>query len=70
MATVPTRTEDPRLRAANRRTAVILVSIAVIFFLGIVFAKFMGDASTSMTVLGSAVLLFLVLAIGRNIFRK
>jgi uncharacterized membrane protein YbjE (DUF340 family) len=70
MARAPTRHDDPRLRAANRRTAVILVAIAVVFFLGIVFAKFMGDASTSMTVLGSAVLLFLVLAIGRNIRNK
>ena len=69
MAQSPAR-DDVRLRAANRRTALILVSIAVIFFLGIVFAKFMGDASTSMTVLGSAVLLFLVLAIGRNIWKK
>ncbi|MCC6194939.1 MAG: hypothetical protein IT518_10775 [Burkholderiales bacterium] len=58
---------DPRQRAANRRTALILASIAVVFFLGIVLAKFTGDAGTSMTVLGFAVLLFLALAIGRNL---
>jgi hypothetical protein len=58
---------DARVRSANVRTALVLASIALVFFLGIVFAKFMGDASTSMTVLGSAVLLFLVLAIGRNL---
>jgi hypothetical protein len=70
MAQTPTRVDDPRVRAANRRTALVLVAIAVIFFLGIVFAKYMGDAGTSMTVLGSAVLLFLVVAIGRSIRRK
>jgi hypothetical protein len=43
------------------------VSIAVVFFVGIMFAKYMGDATTGMTVLGAAVLLYLVLAIGRNL---
>ena len=61
------RPQDPRIRAANRRTAFVLASIALVFFVGIVFAKYMGDAGTSMTVLGAAVLLFLVLAIGRNL---
>ena len=58
---------DPRVRRANVRTALVLASIAAVFFLGIVFAKYMGDGSTGMTVLGSGVLLFLVLAIGRNL---
>jgi hypothetical protein len=58
---------DPRVRSANVRTALILASIAVVFFVGIMFAKYMGDASTGMTVLGAAVLLYLVLAIGRNL---
>ncbi len=58
---------DPRVRRANVRTALVLASIAAVFFLGIVFAKYMGDGSTGMTVLGAGVLLFLVLAIGRNL---
>jgi hypothetical protein len=58
---------DARVRRANVRTALVLASIAVVFFLGIVFAKFMGDGSTGMTVLGAGVLLFLALAIGRNL---
>jgi uncharacterized membrane protein YbjE (DUF340 family) len=58
---------DARLKRANVRTALALASIAVVFFLGIVFAKFLGDASTGMTVLGAAVLMFLVFAIGRNL---
>ena len=61
------RAADARLRSANVRTALVLASIALVFFVGIVFAKFIGDASTGMTVLGAAVLLFLVVAIGRNL---
>jgi hypothetical protein len=64
---VPSKPSDPRVRRANARTALILASIAVVFFVGIIFAKYMGDASTGMTVLGAAVLLYLVLAIGRNL---
>lgn len=58
---------NARLRRANLRTAFVLASIALVFFAGILFAKFIGDGSTGMTVLGAAVLLFLVLAIARNL---
>ncbi|MEO8751688.1 MAG: cytochrome oxidase small assembly protein [Casimicrobiaceae bacterium] len=58
---------DARLRSANVRTALVLASIAAVFFIGIVVAKFIGDTTTGMSVLGAAVLLFLVLAIGRNL---
>ena len=61
------RTDDARLRSANVRTAIVLLSIAAVFFVGILVAKFVGDTSTGMTVLGAAVLLFLVVAIGRNL---
>ena len=61
------RADPARLRSANVRTAIVLASIAAVFFVGIVVAKFIGDTSTGMTVLGTAVLLFLVLAIGRNL---
>jgi len=61
------RAPDARLRSANVRTALVLATIALVFFVGIVFAKFTGDAASSMTVLGAAVLLFLVVAIGRNL---
>ena len=61
------RADPARLRSANVRTAIVLASIAAVFFVGIVVAKFIGDASTGMTVLGAAVLLFLVVAIGRNL---
>jgi hypothetical protein len=61
------RAADARLRSANVRTALVLASIAAVFFVGIVVAKFVGDTSTGMAVLGAAVLLFLVVAIGRNL---
>jgi hypothetical protein len=61
------RADDARLRSTNVRTALVLASIAAVFFVGIVVAKFIGDTSTGMTVLGAAVLLFLVVAIGRNL---
>jgi len=54
----------------NTRTALILLSIALVFFFGIIFAKFVGDASTGMTVIGFAILLFLVVTIGRSVRRK
>jgi hypothetical protein len=62
-----TQTRAAQLRRANVRTAIVLAAIALVFFVGILFAKYMGDARTAMTVLGAAVLLFLVLAIGRNL---
>ena len=61
------RADDTRLRSANVRTALVLASIAAVFFVGIVVAKFIGDTSTGMSVLGAAVLLFLVVAIDRNL---
>jgi len=60
-------TQRDDLRAANKRTALALASIALVFFLGIVFAKWMGDGDSGMTVLGVAVLLFLVFAVVRSI---
>jgi hypothetical protein len=59
-----------KARNANVRTALILASIAVVFFFGIIFARYIGDASTGMTVIGFAILLFLVVTIGRNVRRK
>ena len=56
-----------RLRNANRRTAFTIAAIAVLFFAGVIAAQFVGDAATGMAVLGAAVLLFLCVAIGRNI---
>lgn len=56
-----------KVRAANVRTAAILFAIALVFFVGFIASRFMGDSATGMTVVGIAVLLFLVIAIGRNL---
>ena len=61
--------ERARQRAANLRTAWVLASIAAVFFVGIIASKFLGSPSTSIGVMGGAVLLFLVVAIGRNLRR-
>ena len=65
-------TPDPaarKLAAANRKTASILLSIVVVFFFGVFGARLLGSPVASVSVLGGAVLLFLVLAIGRHLRR-
>lgn len=73
MATVTSKPTQPsqaeRQRAANLRTALVLASIAVLFFFGIMAARYVGDGESGMTVLGIAVLLFLGVAIGRNLWK-
>ncbi|NDP42762.1 MAG: hypothetical protein GZ089_08620 [Aromatoleum sp.] len=56
-----------RRRSANLRTALILLSIALVFFFGIIASKLIGDPTASLGVIGAAVLLYLVVAIGRNL---
>ena len=65
----PAPDADParRLRASNRRTALTLASIAAVFFFGAIASKFMGGPTTGIGVVGAAVLLYLVVAIGRNL---
>jgi hypothetical protein len=58
-----------RLRASNRTTALVLASIAIVFFAGVIATKFMGGPAIGISVVGAAVLLFLVVAIGRNLRR-
>ena len=56
-----------QLKSANRRTALTLLSIALVFFVGVIAMHFVADATTGIAVIGTAVLLFLVVAIGRNL---
>ena len=56
-----------RLRAANRRTATLLFAIGAVFFFGFIASHVLADGATGITVIGLAVLLFLVVAIGRNL---
>jgi hypothetical protein len=68
---IDTGSHDPaipaELKAANRRTALALLSIALVFFVGVIAMHFVADATTGIAVIGTAVLLFLVVAIGRNL---
>ena len=63
------RRDDPAVRANIRRTAWILASIAVVFFLGVFATRFIGDASLAMTVIGGSVFAFLLFGIGRHLRR-
>jgi hypothetical protein len=59
--------EDAGRRAANKQTGLILGSIAVVFFFGVMAAQYFGTPTASIAVLGTAVLLYLVVAIGRHL---
>ena len=62
------KTEDgARLRSANLRTALAVGAIAVLFFVGVIAAQFVGNSMVGMSVVSAAVLLFLAFAIGRNL---
>jgi len=63
---MPTEITDKQ-RAANRRTGALLFAIAAVFFVGFIVTRFLPDTATGMTVVGVAVLLFLIVAIGRNL---
>ena len=58
-----------RLKAANRRTALMLFAIALLFFVGIIASRFIDSPLVSTGVIGGAVLLYLVVAIGRHLRR-
>ena len=54
-------------KAASRRIALVLLSIAVVFFGGVILAQYSGAPSVGIGVLGFAILGFLLVAIGRNV---
>ena len=58
-----------RLKAANRRTGLVLFAIAAVFFFGIILSRFIESPTVSIGVVGGAVLLYLVVAIGRHLRR-
>ena len=58
---------DARLRAANRRTGLTLLAIAVLFFVGIIATRLVDSPALSTGIIGGAVLLYLVVAIGRHL---
>jgi len=58
---------DARLRAANRKTGLTLLAIALLFFFGIIASRFIESEAVSIAVVGGAILLYLVVAIGRHL---
>jgi hypothetical protein len=57
-------------RAANLRTATILLSIAAVFFCGIILAQYSEEPEVAIGVMALAILGFLGVSIGRNIGRR
>jgi len=70
-APAPPITDDAaRQRRANVRLALTLATVVLVFFVGVIAAKFMGGYEAGLSIIGFAALLFLVVAIGRNLFGK
>ena len=67
MADQPRESDTRRLKAANRRTGLVLLAIALLFFFGIILSRFIESPAVSIGVVGGAVLLYLVVAIGRHL---
>ena len=55
--------------STNLRTALILTSIAVVFFGGIIAAQFMGGNAVGIGVLGFAIIGLLLVTVGRRLRR-
>ena len=75
MTGTPAETMQPNIRmaprrAANLRTATILLSIAAVFFCGIILAQYSDSPEVAIGVLGLAILGFLGVSIARNVGRR
>ena len=57
-------------RAANARTATILLSIVAVFFGGIILAQYSAAPEVAIGVLGLAIVGFLGVSIGRNVGKR
>jgi hypothetical protein len=58
--------QDAR-RGANVRTALILLSIAAVFFGGIIASQYTGGNAVGIGVLGFAIIGFLLVTVGRKL---
>ena len=59
----------PAQRGANVRTALILLSIAMVFFGGVIVVRYAAGSSAGIGVLGLAIIGFLLVAILRDVRR-
>jgi hypothetical protein len=67
MDDVMDRDDASRLKAANRRTGLMLLAIALLFFVGIIATRLIDSPALSTGIVGGAVLLYLIVAIGRHL---
>jgi hypothetical protein len=58
-----------RLHAANLRTALVLASVALTFFFGVIAAKFLGGFEVGMSIIALAAALFIAVAVALNLGR-
>lgn len=56
-------------RKSNMRTALVLLTVVLVFFAGIISAQVLGGPIAAVTIMGAMVLIFLLVAIGRNLRR-
>lgn len=56
-----------RQRRSNVRLALILLSIALMFFVGAIVARYMGGLETGMSILGFSAFMLMIFAIARNV---
>ena len=63
-------TKTATRRAANLRTATILLSIAAVFFCGIILAQYSDAPALAIGILGLAIIGFVGVTIGRNVGRR
>lgn len=61
------KADAARARASAVRTALVLASIAAVFFFGIIASHWIGGDTVRIGVVGGAVLLFLLFGIGRHL---
>ena len=54
-------------KRANVRTGLVLASIALMFFVGIIVAKWFGGFDEGISIMGILVCFYLVVAIGRSV---
>jgi len=66
----PDRNRGSSRRAANLRTATVLLSVAAVLFCGIILAQYSGAPAVAVGVLGLAIVGFLGISIGRNVGRR
>jgi hypothetical protein len=52
------------------RTGLILATIALVFFFGVIAAHMLGTPVVSIGVVGTAVLLYLIVSIGRHLRKR